>query len=447
MLLLALRRWCSSLTLSSADSVPTFHGLWVGAIALGLLIVIVAICQSPAIALRQLFDLPGHVRLVSSAVRRVWFASRLVCVAMAFTVISWTASQALVFARDSGKSDLLMLVRSRGTGELALEQGSLAALTPLRDVAGLGDNFPLLVCATILLFRGSMQPSFGGRTTGVVRFRSNWTTAIWCAGAFYAFYRVVMRGAGTIDLPVGGCLVVEAAVVPMLMLLSDAYLLSWFLVELRDSTLGRVDEPRIDALAPVALMPAATVACLSALPARYVASLVWLVRLNLPPSVNATAVGRYIRWQLGNGLIDLQAGSLVVVGIVGVIAWSRGSFRGILPGYFRLLRLEGGHLAAALTMAGAAAAALSAVSYLIVLLLPAQTWVLNAADSYAHFATLPIGLWLLAALIELFERALPEATLAAPPGVDRGNVHSNGQDELVPAVGEAETASVRTSAS
>jgi len=43
--------------------------------------------------------------------------------------------------------------------------------------------------------------------------------------------------------------------------------------------------------------------------------------------------------------------------------------------------------------------------------MPASTWILNAADSYAHYLSLPIGLWTLAALIELGERSLPEATL------------------------------------
>ena len=43
-----------------------------------------------------------------------------------------------------------------------------------------------------------------------------------------------------------------------------------------------------------------------------------------------------------------------------------------------------------------------------------QTWVLGAADSYAHFATLPIGLWALAAFIELAERSLPVASLVRP---------------------------------
>ena len=52
----------------------------------------------------------------------------------------------------------------------------------------------------------------------------------------------------------------------------------------------------------------------------------------------------------------------------------------------------------------------------MVLLLPSQSWVLAAADSYAHFATLPVGLWTLAALIELAERSLPTASLRRTVG-------------------------------
>ena len=67
-----------------------------------------------------------------------------------------------------------MLTRSRSLGELAIEQGILAGLTPLRDVAGLGDNLPLLVCAVIVLFRVSFEPpgSLSLMATGRLRTRS-----------------------------------------------------------------------------------------------------------------------------------------------------------------------------------------------------------------------------------------------------------------------------------
>ena len=51
--------------------------------------------------------------------------------------------------------------------------------------------------------------------------------------------------------------------------------------------------------------------------------------------------------------------------------------------------------------------------YTVVLALPASSWLLNAADSYAHYLTLAVGLWTLSALVETAEQALPEAALAA----------------------------------
>ena len=54
------------------------------------------------------------------------------------------------------------------------------------------------------------------------------------------------------------------------------------------------------------------------------------------------------------------------------------------------------------------------VAYLLVLSLPTSTWALAAADSYAHYGTLPVGLVLLAALVELGERSLPMAMAARP---------------------------------
>ncbi len=440
MVLLALRRWCSSLTLSSPEVVPDLNGLWAGLLGLAALFVIAVLFQGPTRALKQVLDLPGHLRLVTSATNRVWSSARLVSIAMGFTVLSWTASQALVFNRDSGKADLLMLTRSRGLGELSIEHGILAGLTPLRDVAGLGDNLALLVCAVIVLFRVSFEPPGSFMATGRTRARSNVSTVIWCGASFYALYRIVVRGAGNLDLPLGGCLVIEALVIPILMLISDGFLLAWLLAELRNAGLDATGEDRLDPLQAAELMPAAALACLVALPARYMATFVWLARLNLPASVNSTPLGRYIRWQLGSGLTDLQAAALVVVGLVGVVAWSRGTIGGSIGGYRRLLTVEAGHLIGTLAMAGVAAAMLAAPAYAVVLLLPAQTWVLAAADSYAHFATLPVGLWTLAALIELAERSLP--TAARAEARTAGRAPSQNRPAVEHAIGDASNSPV-----
>jgi len=416
--LLALRRWFSSLTLSSPQPVPGLHGLWAFLAGLGFLLVAALFFQGPVAVLKQLFDLPGHVRLVQKATRRVWRAGRMISIAIGFTVLSWTASQSLVFIRESGRRlDLTLLTKSRRLGELAMEQGILAGMTPLRDVAGLGDNLPLLLFAAIMLFRASLDlPGWGslpddGAGTSPAQGRTGWSTLVWGVALLYALYRAVAWGAGSGDLPLGGCLVVEAVFVPILMVISDGFLMAWLLTELRDAGFDNSGEDRLDLRRAIALMPGSALACALALPARYVATFVWLTSAYLPTWASDTALGRAVRWQLGWGLTDLQAAALVVLGLTGAVAWSRGTLRGSIAGYRQLLATEAGHLVAALAMAGVAAGLLAAAVYTVVLLLPAQNWVLGAADSYAHYATLPVGLWTLAALIELAERSLPSASL------------------------------------
>jgi hypothetical protein len=53
------------------------------------------------------------------------------------------------------------------------------------------------------------------------------------------------------------------------------------------------------------------------------------------------------------------------------------------------------------------------VLYLALLSLPPTSWLLDAADSYAHYASLMVGLVVLASLVELGSRALPSAASEA----------------------------------
>ena len=230
----------------------------------------------------------------------------------------------------------------------------------------------------------------------------------------YLLYRLGTRVAGTADLPVGGCLMIEAPLIPLLMVVSDGVMLAWILVELRSVSLGDAGSDGLDPLAVVALVPGAVLACLLAMPGRYLATAILLGHFFMPATIGATVLGSLFRWQLSWGLADVQGAALVTLGLAGAVAWSRGSPASAVQGYLRLLAAEGGHLVVLVALAGLAAGGGAALAYLMVLSLPASPWVLAAADGYAHYATLPVGLLLLAALVELGERTLPTATLAGP---------------------------------
>ena len=149
----------------------------------------------------------------------------------------------------------------------------------------------------------------------------------------------------------------------------------------------------------------------------------------LPDLGQCHAAGRHVRWQLGWGLTDLQTVGLAMVGFAGVVAWSRGTIRGSLVGFRRTSAAHGGHLVVVLAMAGAAAAVLAGSVYVILLLLPSQNWVLGAADAYAHYVTLPVGLWVLAAVVTLAERSLPSAAVHRFAGHSRQQLAQPGLED------------------
>jgi len=418
---LAFRRWYASLTLSPPESATGLlsAGTWAFLLGLAALLAVALAVQGPGRALGQLLDLPGHARLLGAAMDRLRRSGRLLALAVGVSVVAWTANQTFSYGVETGRDDMLLVTKGRRLVDVAMGQGALAALTPMRDVVGLGLLIPLLIGASVVLFQYSTD-RWGTtvRPPWSIRRRSaRWATIGWGATALYALYRFVSLVTGRGDLPLGGCLFLEAAVVPALMALADGVLVAWVLVELRNAGLGDPARESLDVVGVTILIPAAAVACLLAFPARYVAAGVSLAYDYMPSDLAADSpVVAYFRWQLGWGLGDLQGAAIVSVGLLGAVAWSRGTPGDALKGYLRLVGAEGGHLVVALAAGGLAAGSLSAAAYLLVLSLPTSTWALTAADSYAHYATLPVGLLLLAALIELGERSLPAATMARAEG-------------------------------
>jgi hypothetical protein len=418
--MLALRRWFASLTLCSPDAIPSWQGLWLWLASLGAFMLLAILFQGPRRFLGQLFDVPGNARLFYAALGRMKRSPRMISIVIGTTVLSWTCSQAFTYRSDQGRDDMVLLTRARGLGELAVEQGTLAALTPLRDLGGLGSNLPLLIVAIFVLFRASADV-WGGVAPppGKIRgeFSTGWATLGWCSGALFVLYRLIALGMSRPDIPIGGCLMVEALVVPAFMAVSDGVLLAWVLAELRDAGINDADRDPLDPSETIELMPGSIHACLLMLPARYLATGVTIALLYfLPAAVASTVIGEWLRWfLLGWGVADLQAIALPLSGLAGAVAWAPGFAVGPFRAYARMLKTQGGRVLFAFVLAGLAAGVFSGASYLLLLSLPTAPWVLNAADSYAHYLTIVSGLWLLSALVELGERSLPEAVLITTP--------------------------------
>lgn len=415
---LALRRWYSGLTLSPNSPVPDQNAWVAWLLGIAALALTAAAFQGPGNALAQLFDLPGHLRVVFASLGRFRRAGRLVAVLCGAIVLSWTTWQALHHAEPRRLEDLAILLKAHPVGELAPEQAGRAALTTFRDLAGLADVSILLLAAGFVIFRLSAE-SWGSvalpdRPDGASP--PSGTVLAWGAAWLYLLYRGASAAFSPDGWPLTRLLGVDVVLVPILALACDGLLMAWVLHELRHAF---SDAPATPLTASVAESirgwKPAILACAVALPARYVALAAWLALPYLPassPEPIRLALRELLR---GNAMLWLQAASLPLTPLLGAAAWSHRAGR---PGPFRLaanlLRREGGRLVAVVAGGTLAAALLSALAYLALLSLPPQPWVLAAADAYAHFASLPAALLLLATLVELAGRATAPAPALTP---------------------------------
>jgi hypothetical protein len=410
--MLALRRWFESTSLSASQAEPTARALLAWLCGMAILLVLVLVLQGPRRALGQLLDLRFHLRLLRTALLRLKRAGRTVTVLLGSTVIAWTGFQFAHYSEQPRLDDLMVFQRGRSLSELAFEQATFAALVPLRDLASLGDQILLLIAAGILVFKLAAD-RWGGNDDPYEEMANPlpaWTTPCWGATWLYALYRLAGVIMGMEGYPAGGCFVVEALGVPVLMALADGLLLGWVLVELRRA--GYADDiTALDVRSTVALWPMAGLTCLLIMPGRYLAVATWLAMPYAPGGLSQ-------RWLApgllgGRLMLALQVAALAMVPLAGALAWGGRSLRGLFRGYVGILREHGGHAVAALLLSGLTVGVPVGLVYLAVLTLPRQPWLLAAADSYAHYASLVAGLVLLAALVELGARSLPRASTVA----------------------------------
>ncbi len=418
-LFLALRRWCGSVTLAPQGTSPTVYPGLAWGCGLALLLIVALLFQGPRKAIGQLLDIPGQFRLLGSAMARFQRSGRLLAILVGTSVVAWTTTQAIHFRDPVAREDVVQLVKGRQLGELALAHGMLSAVTPLRDLAALGLLFPLLIAATTVLFQYATDRwTITVRLSPWTRTRlSRWSSVGWIGASLYALYRLVSVASGSPELPLSGCIYIEALVIPPLMAVADGVLLAWVVVELRNAGIGDTEEESFDIRGIIALIPAAILACVLVLPSRYLSAAVVLVSSYLPANLTAGQFGQAVRWSLSWGILAAQVLLFPLQGIAGAIAWTRGTPGDALRATGRLLREQGGRLLGAIALSGALSCGLTTLAYLVILALPAQPWVLQAADSYAHYSTLLVGLLLLSGMIDLAERTLPVASPARPAEV------------------------------
>ena len=370
--------------------------------------------QGPGRAIGQLLDVPGHARLLGAAIERVRRSGRLLAVAVGVSVVAWTVNQTFSYSVPTGRDDLMLLTKGRRLVNVALNQGELAAMTPLRDVVGLGLVIPLLIGAAVVLFQFSTDRwGSGVRPAWSVRRRtSRWATIGWGGTALYALYRFVGLVTGNGEVPMGGCIIVEAAVVPLMMVLADAVLVAWVLVELRNAGLGDQEGETLDVIGVSLVVPAAARgASWRSRPGTWRRRSGWSWPTTCRRACRPIPGVAYLRWQPAGGWSTSRRRRWRPSGCSG--RWPGAGGRPATPwGAIPDARgPRGGTWSPRWRRAGWPRGASRRLAYLLVLSLPASTWELAAADSYAHYGTLPVGLILLAALVELGERSLP---MAAP---------------------------------
>ena len=160
-------------------------------------------------------------------------------------------------------------------------------------------------------------------------------------------------------------------------------------------------------------------------PGRYFAHSLWLVWNSVVDLIATNGVApqgvvEYVVWGLSWGILDMQAIAFPLIILTGAAAWGRGS---VLE-TFRIASRMLGNSAATLFLITLFCGILNLISTAVIsnviLSHPTEPWVLMSADSYCHYASLYVGLLLVACYVQLGEDALMTAQVITP--VETGTI-------------------------
>ena len=427
-MLLALKRWVGGGTLTSPDAVasPDFQArFWL--VGLLLLALVGLLRQGPRAFVVGLFDWSSVRRLIGQGLSRLKQRPVVPLALGGFILVSWTTIQLLHYADPLGVDNLQKALRTKTLPVMSLEQGLLAALTPLRDLTNLADCWPLVAAAALIAFHFTNKLQWVPQATmqRSLRRAQFWAQCFWVSASVWLFYRMVLGGSSEGGLPLNSGAYIEIVVEPLFMLLIDAVLLSWILTELRDAPFAYNDTllPNVEHV--LSLLPGLALVNFLVVPGRYFAHSLWLVWNSVVDLIATNGVApqgvvEYVVWGLSWGILDMQAIAFPLIILTGAAAWGRGS---VLE-TFRIASRMLGNSAATLFLITLFCGILNLISTAVISTLilshPTEPWVLMSADSYCHYASLYVGLLLVACYVQLGEDALMTAQVITP--VETGTI-------------------------
>lgn len=354
--------------------------------------------------LRGLVDVRGHFEQLGAGLEILRRNKRPLWVILAAAVMGWTGWSLGVWQDAASKDELegMLAVHDNSATSWAAAHGLAVAVVPLRDLLSLGDLMALVLGACVLLFARTAELAqhlrFETRAVENVRLKRRIGT-IWVGLIILAAYRMLVFLVNPADAPLADCMYINAVAMPVLTLLADGILLSWVLTEFGRGLLNHFDWESDDTVAFVRNIPAAMLACGLVNPGRYAIMAFAITEAQFNTSST---------WPASRWAPILWASTIAqVVGLAwfafpAVVAVSRrGRLRDIFWAYLTLLRRAGGQVVGLTALAILLDWLALMPFYWIFGTMQRETWSLLGAASYGHYATLIVGIILLAGTTQL----------------------------------------------
>jgi hypothetical protein len=354
--------------------------------------------------LRGLIDIRGHFEQLGAGLEILRRNKRPLWVILAAAVMGWTGWSLGVWQDTASRDELeaMLAVHENSASSFAAAHALAAAIVPLRDLVGLGELIPLMLGACVLLFARTAELAqhlrFKTRAVEAAALKRRIGT-IWVGLIILAAYRALVFLVSAGNAPLADCAYVNTVAVPVLTLAADGLLLSWVLTEFGRGLMNHFDWEPDDSIAFVRSMPAAMLACALANPGRYVI----LACAIAEAQFNASSTWPASRWApILWGCTIAQVFGLAWFALPAVVAVSRrGRLLDVFRSYLALLRRAGGQVVGLTALAILLNLIVLFPFYWIFGTMQRETWSLLGAASYGHYATLLVGIILLAGTTQL----------------------------------------------